>query len=335
MKNLLYIGNKLSAHGFSPTTVETLAPLLAREGFSVRSVSDQKNKMLRFADMLFSIWKNRKTTDFVLIDTYSTTNFWYAFYCAKLCDFLKIKYIPILHGGNLPQRLKTHPKQCGVLFGKAYKNVAPSGYLFAFFSEKFTQTVSIPNTVSIENYHFKERKNFSPNLLWVRSFASIYNPKMAIEVLSLLQKKYPEASLCMVGPEKDGSLQTTKNHAKELGLPVTFTGKLTQKEWAKLSEEYDFFINTTHFDNLPVSLIESMLLGLPVISTNVGGIPYLIEDGKTGLLVADNDVMVMVEKISFLIENQQVAREIAENAKEKASNFSWQNVKEEWLKILR
>ncbi|NBL64852.1 glycosyltransferase [Flavobacterium sp. NST-5] len=334
MKNLLYIGNKLSAHGFSPTTVETLAPLLGSEGFSVRSVSSQKNKILRFAEMLFSICKFRKTIDFVLIDTYSTTNFWYAFYSAKLCILLKIKYIPILHGGNLPNRLKTNSKQCKILFGKAYKIVAPSGYLFSVFYEKFPHTVAIPNTVSVENYEFKKREVFKPKLLWVRSFASIYNPKMAIEVLSLLQKKYPEASLCMVGPEKDGSLKAAKLYAQKLGIQVKFTGKLTQKQWAKLAEEYDFFINTTHYDNLPVSLIESMLLGLPIISTNVGGIPYLIENGKTGLLVADNDVDNLVKKLSLLIEDQDLAVNIATNAKIKANDFSWENVKQKWMKIL-
>ena len=101
---------------------------------------------------------------------------------------------------------------------------------------------------------------------------------MAVKVLQQLQKQYPSATLTMVGPDKDGSLQTTKDFAKSLGITVNFSGQLTKEEWWELASKHDIFINTTHFDNTPVSVMEAMALGLPVVSTNVGGIPYLLTD---------------------------------------------------------
>jgi glycosyltransferase involved in cell wall biosynthesis len=334
LKNLLYIGNKLSKHGVTPTTIEILGPLLEREGFVVSYASSQKNIYFRMIDMLWSVFQNRKA-DGVLIDTYSTTNFWYAFATSQLCRLLKLKYIPILHGGNLPFRLKNNPKMCNMIFNHSYHNVSPSHYVLEKFSEQgFNNLIYIPNGIEIENYPFQERKKASPNLLWVRSFAKIYNPLMAVAVFSTIKKKYPEATLCMVGPEKDGSLLEVKRKAKELKLEVLFAGKLSKQDWINLSKEYAIFINTTHFDNMPVSVVEAMSLGLAVISTNVGGIPYLLENKKEGLLVQDNNVDEMILAIEEIIENPDLFQYITNHARDKAESFDWESVKHKWRTIL-
>ncbi|RZJ29851.1 MAG: glycosyltransferase family 1 protein, partial [Flavobacterium sp.] len=135
MKSLLYIGNKLSRHGSTATAIETLGPLLEADGFLVRYASSKKNKLLRMIDMAWTTFAGRKKIDYVLIDTYSTQNFWYAVLVAWICNRLKLKYIPILHGGNLPSRLRSNPKLCKMVFGSAYKNVAPSGYLADAFRD--------------------------------------------------------------------------------------------------------------------------------------------------------------------------------------------------------
>jgi glycosyltransferase involved in cell wall biosynthesis len=335
MKNLLYIGNKLSKHGVTPTTIETLGPLLEQEGFIVQYSSSQKNQVLRLIAMLWSVFRYRKA-DYVLIDTYSTANFWYAFAVSQLCRLLEIKYIPILHGGNLSFRLKNNSKICEMIFKHSFQNVAPSLFLInEFKAEGYNNIIHIPNAIELEKYPFWERKKAAPNLLWVRSFAKIYNPIMAVEVFACLKLKYPYASLCMVGPEKDGSLLETKQKAKELHVEVLFTGKLPKQDWIDLSKDYSVFINTTHFDNMPVSVIEAMSLGLAVVSTNVGGIPFLLENEKDSLLVSDEDINGMVDAIARLIEDSQLFNEITANSRKKVKQFEWQEVKLKWLTILK
>lgn len=332
---LLYIGNKLSKHGNTPTAVETLGSLLSEE-FDIITVSDKKNKLVRLADMLFSVFRYRKDIDFVLIDTYSTSNFYFALFCASLARWFNLKYIPILHGGNLPNRLQTNPRLVNLIFQNAYINVAPSEYLLEVFHNNGFNVVHIPNNIEIENYKFKRRQKLSVKLLYVRAFSFIYNPKMALMVLENLLNRFPDASLCMVGPDRDGTLHEIKElcHEMELDGKVIFTGKLTKKEWWTLSEEYDIFINTTNFDNTPVSVMEAMALGLPVVTTNVGGIPYLIEDGVDGLLVDANDTERMSEKIEQLVLKQEEAFKIAKNARKKVESFDWKNVKRKWFDLL-
>lgn len=336
MKNqILYLGNQLSKHGFNKTTIETLGFQLEMEGLSIFYSSDKKSLSIRMLAMISAVFKYRKRIEYILIDTYSTKAFWYSFVCSQLARFFKIKYIPILHGGDLPNRLKTNPKLCQIMFANAYRNVAPSGYLKQAFEQKgYANIIYIPNSIEIQKYKFKKRTDFTPKLLWVRAFDLIYNPEMAVKVLFELQKTFPNASLTMVGPDKDGSLNTTKFFAESLGVTVNFTGQLSKEAWRKLALEHDFFINTSNFDNTPVSVMEAMALGLPIVSTNVGGIPYLLNHKATALLVSANDVDQMTNSILYLITNSKNTIVMAQNARRKIEKMDWEVVKRQWIRLI-
>lgn len=333
---ILYIGNKLSKHGFTPSNIETLGIQLSLY-FDIITISDKRNKIYRMIDMIISIIKYHNSISKVLIDTYSTSNFYYAVVASFLCHLFKIPYIPILHGGNLPERLDRSKKLSLFLFEHSFINISPSGYLKAEFEKRgYMNVMLIPNNIEIADYHYKKRTSVRPRLLWVRAFAFLYNPMMAIHVLKRLKDKYPDACLCMIGQDKDGAMKKCKILAKELGMmdKVQFTGKLSKEEWRKVSEQYDIFINTTNVDNTPVSVIEAMALGLPVVSTNVGGIPYLLENGKDSILVNAGDEQKMIEKIEYLISHSDEVQQFVECARNKAKSFDWEVVKESWIKIL-
>ncbi len=334
-KSLLYIGNKLSNKGNTITSIETLGNFLKQEGYSIITSSSKKIKVLRLVDMLKTTFTNRNRISLVLIDTYSTQNFYYAVAVATLCRVFKIPYIPIIRGGNLPSRLVKSKKLSQKLFNGAKTNVAPSHYILEEFKKRgFKNLTYIPNTLEMEDYPFLERKKVTPKLLWVRSFSEIYNPLLALEIVEILKKKGTDVSLCMVGPDKDGSLQRCKKVAEELELPVTFTGLLSKKEWIKLSEDFHIFINTTNFDNMPVSVMEAMALGLPVISTNVGGLPFLIENGIDGALVSPNNAEAFVNTIANFCNNPAETSSISRKARLKMEQYDWKEIKHKWIKLL-
>ena len=332
---ILYFGNMLSRHGYSPSFIESFTPKL-QEKYEVVSVSNKKNMLLRLLHMASTLLHNRKNTDLVLIDSFSTKAFIYTYVIAVMCQLLKIPYIPILHGGAFQQRLSKSPKMSKKIFRHSYNNVSPSLFLKEVFETDGYDVIYIPNFITIENYHCKKRTTIRPRLLWVRAFHRIYNPQMAIKVLYELTKKYDNVELCMVGADKDGTLYDVKRLIKELGLEkqVKFTGFLPKNEWLELSREYDIFVNTTNFDNHPISVIEAMALGLPVVSTNAGGMPYLVKDGQDGLLVECNDIDAMIQKIVDLIENPDLAQKLAKSGRNKVEEFGWNKVKKEWFKII-
>ncbi len=334
-KNLLYIGNKLSKHGFSLSTIETLGPLLEQEGFKVLYASDKKNPIFRLFSMLSSIVRNRKIIGIVLIDTYSTYAFYYAWASSQLCRLLNIIYIPILHGGNLPDKIQNSPFLCNQIFNYSQTNIVISGYLQKYMEEKKYKYSLIPNNIDIGQYKFLHRINVSPRLLWVRAFHKIYNPQLAVQVVAKLAAKYPDITLTMIGPEKDGSLEECKKLSVKLGVEnrINFTGKLCKKDWIAISEKHDIFINTTNFDNLPVSVIEAMALGIPVISTNVGGIPYLINNGENGLLVEPDNESEMISAVIKLLDDSNLVCHLSSNGKMTAASFDWMIIKEKWRNL--
>ena len=334
MKKILYIGNRLNTKKATVTSIDTLGLFLKAEGYLVKRYSSKKNKLARLIDMCLAVFKNRNNTDIVLIDTYSTQNFYYALCVAWCSKIVNIPYIPILRGGDLPKRLRQNKKICNYIFKNAHLNISPSLYLLKAFEEfGYHNTIYIPNTIELKNYTFLKRP-VEPKLLWVRSFAEIYNPMLALKIVENVLADFPSISLCMVGPEKDGSLKKCKAYAKKHSLPVTFTGKIEKEDWIKLSENYSIFINTTNFDNTPISVIEAMALGLPVVTTNVGGIPFLLEHDKDALLVEPENVTAFADEVRKVLQNPEIAEKLAIKARGKAESFDWEKVKLLWKKIL-
>ncbi len=334
---ILYFGNDLSKRTGYVTAMDILAEKLQAEGIELYRSSNKRNRWIRMVDMIKVFFLHAIPSDYILIDTFSTVNFWYAFAISQLARMFRKKYIPILHGGNLPRRLDRNPHLSRMIFKNSYANVAPSGYLKHEFEKRGYRTEFIPNILDISQYPYKERHPVRPRLLYVRAFAKHYNPGLAVEVLKKLKQKYPEAQLCMVGPDKDGTLARVKQLTAHYGLSdsVLFTGVLPKPEWHKLSEDYDIFINTTNVDNTPVSVMEAMALGLPVVSTNAGGLPYLIENGKDGILVEPNNPDAFATAVEALIENPAKAVSLSHNARRKAESFDWNEVREKWMNLLK
>lgn len=331
---VLYLGNDLSTKRNYFSAMEKLSLDLTSEDYKIVKYSDKDNPVLRLLHMIVGIIKFRNKASVVLIDTFSTNAFYYSLVCSQICRLFKLSYIPILHGGNLPFRIKRNKKLSDLIFRNSFVNVAPSNYLNEVFNSSGYSTVLIPNTVDVKKILFKTRKELKPKLLYVRSFSSEYNPKMAIEVLKIVKNRFSDAQLCMVGPVKDNSLEEVKSLVEKYDLNscVEFTGSMSREEWFKKSEDYDIFINTTNIDNTPVSLIETMALGLPIVSTNVGGIPYLIDNSKDGLLVNKNDSNAMAQAIFDLLSGKYTSLTLA--AREKVEGFDWSEVKHKWMDLL-
>lgn len=335
---VLLVGNFLSHAGGSYQVCEALASRLVAAGWPVLTVSDQRNRVLRLADMLLTIWRRRSQYQVAQVDVFSGPSFLWAEWSARLLHRLGKPFVLTLHGGNLPSFANQHPTRARRLLNAAAKVTTPSAYLHEAMRPFCDGLVLLPNALDLARYEFRVRPAPRPTLVWLRAFGQIYNPSLAVQVLAALLKEFPQARLQMIGPDKgDGSIDSLRTETRKLRVEtrVELIGGVPKHEVPAYLNRGDLFLNTSNVDNTPVSVIEAMACGLCVVSTDVGGMPYLVDHERDGLLVPPNNSLAMAKAAHRILTQPLLAERLSQNALEKARQFDWTRILPQWESLLR
>lgn len=211
--------------------------------------------------------------------------------------------------------------------------VVPSEYLRDVFRRFGFDVHVIANFVEAENLRFRLRAAKAPRFLANRHLEDLYNVGNVLHAFALIQSRRPDASLVVAG---DGSRRSALEAlASQLGLRQTkFVGAVDSVRMAALYDDAEFLINGSNIDNMPVSIIEAFVAGLPVVSTAAGGIPSIIDDGETGLLVPLNDPKALADAALTLLSTPEHAARISARSRELASErYVWAAVREQWRSL--
>lgn len=336
-RQVLIVGTFLSSHRMVRSACEDLAERLEDAGWTVLRTSASSSRFKRLVDMIAVVILDRRSYSVAIVDVFSGFGFVWAELVSFLLRRMGKPHVLTLRGGNLPKFAGKWPGRVGRLLNGASVVATPSAYLREEMRQYRPNIRVISNPIDLSTCPFRYRERLTPRLVWLRAFDYIYNPHMAIRVLKSLVSKRPDASLLMVGQDKgDGSLASTRQLARELGVEnnVTFVEGVPYSRVPEVLGQRDVFINTTTADNTPVSVILAMACGLPVITTNVGGIPYLLEDECDALLVPNDDDRAMHHAIIRLLDDSDLSRKLATNARKKASSFDWERVLQRWEDLL-
>jgi glycosyltransferase involved in cell wall biosynthesis len=320
--------------GYVTTQGQMLSDFFAANGYQVASVSSKLSRLKRLADISHTIIKGRNETDVVVIEIYGGLSTVLEDVSSLLSRLCGIKTVLWLHGGDLPKFMADYPRWVVRILRRASALITPSEFLARAIKLYGFQAHVIPNVVDLQAYPFRPRRQLSPRLFWMRSFHPVWNPLMALRVLEILRRTVPNATLVMAGVDK-GYEKETQQIAKEMKLQdaVRFAGFLGQQEKQREATEADIFINTNHIDNMPVSIIEACAFGLPVVTTDVGGIPDLLTEGETGLLVPDDDAKAMADAILRLLNDCNLAERLSTNGRKLAERSSWKEVRPQWEQV--
>ncbi len=234
------------------------------------------------------------------------------------------------HSGELAHHIETWKKTALPTMRKFDCIVVPSQFLVDVFAKYDLKAKAIFNFVDSANFKFREREMFRPIFLSNRNFEAHYNVGDVLRAFQIIQKRFAEAALFVAGFGTEEA--KLKQLAEDLKLKrVEFAGKISNEEMARLYEKTDVYLNSSLVDNMPLSIIEAFSCGLPVVSYATGGIPYLVENDKTGLLVEPKDFEGLAQKAIYLLENQEFAKKIVAKAHAEVVKYSWENVREDWL----
>lgn len=208
----------------------------------------------------------------------------------------------------------------------------PSNYLVDVFARFGLRARAIFNFVETESFRFRERKPLRPVFLSNRNLEPLYNVGCTLRAFALIQERFPQASLVVAGDGKERAALTAL--AEELALRNTsFVGHVSPDRMPELYDAADIYLNSSNIDNMPGSIIEAYASGLAVVSTNAGGIPYILTDEETGLMVERNDHEAMARAGLRLLEDQALTAKIIAGAQKACIKYSWGFVRDEWLKL--
>lgn len=211
--------------------------------------------------------------------------------------------------------------------------VVPSGYLVDVFQRHGLEARSIFNFVDLDKLPYRERDELHPIFLSNRNFEPLYNVRCTLDAFALVQREVPDARLTLVG---DGSQRAAlETHARDLGLRnVTFLGRVPPDRMGALYNEADIYLNSPDIDNMPGSIIEAYAAGLPIVTTDAGGIPYILRNEETGLMVARGDAPAMAAAALRLLHEPGLAHRLSTQARaECLQHYVWPAVEAEWLAL--
>lgn len=236
------------------------------------------------------------------------------------------------HSGQAAAHLEQWGRTAIPTLRQADVITVPSNYLVDVFARFGIHARAIFNHVEIEHFRFRERRPLRPVFLANRNFKAHYNVGCVLRAFALIQQRFTDARLIVAG---DGSQRAElETLTRELKLRHTeFVGLVAPDKMPELYNEADIYLNGSDVDNMPLSLLESFAAGLPVVTTDAGGIPYMVTDGETALMVPKNDHEAMAACAIRLLEDAELAQKITSQAREECQRYSWAAVRDKWLKL--
>jgi len=306
-------------------------------GYQVVRTSLKPRRVPRLFDMLRTVVARSREYDVALIDVFSGSAFLWAEMAAWVASRVRKPVVLALHGGALPRFAASHPGRVRRLLQSAARVTAPSAYLSRALAKYRPDIEVIPNAINLGRYPYRARTDVRPAFVWLRALARDYRPEDAVEALSIIRQRYPEARLLLVGPDKgDGTRDAVRAQVARVSLDdcVTIKGPIGKEDVPRVLNQGDIFLNTTSVDNTPVSVIEAMACGLCVISTNVGGLPQMLEDGRNALLVPPGSPGAMARAAERILADPQLAARLSANARATAERYDWGMIFLKWERLL-
>jgi L-malate glycosyltransferase len=231
--------------------------------------------------------------------------------------------------GQAPDHLARSPVARRAI-ARADLNVVPSAFLAGVFGRYGIATTIIPNLVDLDRFAFRPRDVFAPRLVSTRNFDALYNVGCTLRAFRLVQDRWPDATLTLVGGGPGE--RALRDLASVLGLRhVAFVGRVKPEEIARYYSESDIYVQSPDIDNMPTSVLEAFAGGLAVVSTNVGGIPAILTDGTHGLLGPPDDHEALAANVLRLIDDAPLARRLTDAALAACQSCAWTAVREQWL----
>jgi len=242
------------------------------------------------------------------------------------------RVVATYHGGGAESFFDRHTRLVRKCLTGTEANIVLSGFLAEVFEKHHLPCTVIPNIVELESSVYRVREVFRPRFISIRTLSPLYNIECIIKAFTIVKRRISDASLVIVG---DGpNRKSLEKMVADMEIEgVSFTGRVKNDDIYHYLKDADIMLSASTVDNMPVSLLEAFNAGVLVISSDVGGVPYMVENGVNGLMFGNDKSEELAEKMVWAVSHQAESKQMVLSAKEDINKFLWPAVREKLLDI--
>lgn len=329
----LQLARLLKEEGIHVSLIRTNAPYRPEWVSGLRGI----RALFRLLPYLVTTWRSLHGVQ--LVHLMANSGWSWHLYVAPVIWLAYLQKVPVIvnyRGG-----------EAGTFFAKAIRWVrpsmlrverviVPSGFLQKIFADFQIESKIVPNIIDLERFVSVDNRRLNttaPHFIVCRNLEYIYDVATAVGAFSSIAEKYPQAHLTIAGEGPERSRLEEQVTSLGIAAKVTFAGRLEPEQMAKLFQSADVMLNTSRVDNMPNALLEAMSAGVPIISTDAGGIPYMVKDGSTALLRPVGDERGIAEAALYLLQQESLYRQLSDAGIKEVTRYRWNSVKPLWMQV--
>ncbi len=328
-------------YGGMANQTQQLAELLRSEGLTVSLVQTNSpyrpqwvsglrliRALFRLIPYLYALWKLARCSDVIHIMANSGWS-WHLFAAPAIwiAKFHKVPVVVNYHGGEAEKFLAKSARSVRTSMRQASALIVPSGFLKAVFARFNMPASVVPNIIDLARFNNSApRRAIRRHLLVSRNLEPIYDNETAIRAFSIVHRSFPDATLTIAGSGPLAESLAILAETLDLDGVIIFAGRLDRNAMAQAYRAADIAINPSLVDNMPVSMLEALASGVPVVSTNVGGVPFIVKDEQTALLVPPKSPDAMAKAILRLMDDAALSDKLIDNGLLEVQKFTWPQV---------
>lgn len=283
--------------------------------------------VFRLLPYMLKLWRACGRAD--LMHLMANSGWSWHLFAAPAIAIARSRGVPVLvnyRGGEAAGFLARHARTVGLTLGRAQSLVVPSGFLKAVFAEHGFRAEIVPNIVDLQRFSPAPAPPPVPRLLVARNLEALYDNETALRAFAQLRQHHPQARLTIAGTGPELARLQALAEALGVGEGVEFPGRMDRDAMAQRYRECSVSLNPSLADNMPNSVLESLASGVPVVSTDVGGVPYLVQHERTALLVPPHDPAAMAAAVQRLLKDPALYRRLRDDGLAEVQRYTWNRV---------
>ena len=294
--------------------------------------------LFRLLPYLWRVWRLAGRVQ--VIHLMANSGWSWQLFAAPVVWLGRLRGTPVIvnyRGGEAADYLRTSARWVKPTIARAACLAVPSGFLRQVFRDFGVEARIIPNVIDLNVFRPPPRRDSHDTFTVVvtRNLEPIYALDTALHALAIARESRRGIRLQIAGSGPQRA--ELEELARDLGVAdaVSFLGRLDRTEIVELYWSADAALNPSRVDNMPNSILEALACGVPVVSTNVGGVSFIVEHGRTALLVDRDDAQAMAAAILQLCADPQLQSTLRARGLEEVQHYAWEQVRPLWLQLYR